>query len=70
MAIAAVDPVAADVPLVAELDWLPSCDVLVGDPRRAIRFVQEPDEQADEEERAKYREARNGVGASMKDLGH
>src|SRR5262252_6104689 len=70
MAIAAVDAVARDVPLVAELNRLLARDVRLGHPRRAIDCAEQPAEAGDEEHRAKDADASNRVGGTMKDLRH
>ena len=70
MAVAAVDAVAGDVALVAELDGLLARDVRLGHPGRAIDFVEQAEQAGDEEDRAEDTDAGDGVGAAMKDLRH
>src|SRR4051812_23794562 len=70
VAVAAVDAVAGDVPLVTELDRLLARDVRLGDPRRAIDFAEQPAQAGDEEHRPEDADPSNRVGAAMKDLRH
>src|SRR5262249_54788364 len=70
MAVAAVDAVAGDVPLVAELNRLFARDVRFGDPGRAVDFAEQPEETGDEEHRTEDADPSNRVGAAMKDLRH
>src|SRR5579871_2176422 len=68
MAVTAVDAVAGDVPLVAELNGLFAGNVRFGHPRRAIEFRDERKETRDEEEPAENTDARNRVRAAVEDL--
>ena len=70
MAVAAVDAVAGDVALVAELDRLLARDAGLGDPGRAIDLGEEAEQAGDEEDRAEDADASNRVRAAMKDLRH
>ena len=70
MAVAAVDAVAGDVALVAELNRLLARDVRLGDPGRAVDFGEEPEQAGDEEHRAEDADPRDRVGAAVKDLRH
>src|SRR5439155_10533841 len=70
VAVAAVDAVAGDVALVAELNRLLARDARFGDPRRSVHGVEEPEEGGDEENRAEDADPSNRVGAAVKDLWH
>src|SRR5581483_1887284 len=70
VAIAAVDAVAGDVTFVAELDRLLARHVRLGDPGRAVDFVEEAEERGDEKDGAEDTDPRDRVGAAMKDLRH
>jgi hypothetical protein len=66
--VAAVDAVARDVPLVAELNRLLARHVDFGDPWRAIDLIDEVKKTADEEERAEDADPCNRVRAAVKNL--
>src|SRR5262249_40417863 len=68
VAVAAVDAVARDVPLVAELDRLLARGARLRHPRRSIHFVEESEERCDEEDTAEDADPRNRIRAAMKDL--
>ena len=70
VAVAAVDAVAGDVALVAELQRLLARHVDLRDPRGAIDLVGEVEKTADEENRSENADPGNRVGASMKNLRH
>ena len=71
VAVAAVDAVAGDVALVAELDRLFARDVDVGHPRATGLTSREDQQQsADEENRAEDADPRNRVRAAVEDLRH
>ena len=70
MTVAAIDPVAADMALVAELDRLFARDVSAGDPRRPVHFGDEHEQAADEKHCAENADSRDRIGARMKDLRH
>ena len=70
MAVAAIDAVAGDVTLMAELNRLFAGDLRVGDPRGAMDLGDQPQQSGDDEERAEDTDPGNGVGAAVKDLRH
>src|SRR5262249_48865953 len=70
VAIAAVDAVARNVPLVAELNRLFARNVRFGDPGRSVDRAEQPAEAGDEKHRAEDANASNRVGGTMKDLRH
>src|SRR5262249_34267693 len=70
MAIAAIDPVAGDMPLVAELNRLLTRDANAGDPRRSVHRVRQAEQARHDEGRAENTDARDRVGAAMKYLRH
>ena len=70
VAVAAVDAVAADVSLVAELNRLFARDEGAGHPGRAVHFGEQSEQASDDEHRAEDADARDRVGAAMKDLRH
>ncbi len=53
MAVAAIDAVAGDMALVAELNRLIACDVRLGHPRGAIDLVEQAEQRDDREYGAK-----------------
>ena len=70
VAVAAVDAIAGDVALVAELDRLFARDVRLGHPGRAVDRVGEPEQAGDDEDGAEDADTGDRVGAAMKDLRH
>src|SRR5437867_1400577 len=68
MAVAAVDPLAAHVVRVAELDGLLDDLVLFGDPRGPHQRVDDPTHERDKRERANQAHSRDGVGTAWEDL--
>ena len=70
VAVAAVDAVAGDVALVAELNRLLARDVRLGHPGRAVDLGEEAEQAGDEEDRAEDADPSNRVRAAMKDLRH
>src|SRR5579862_2431050 len=70
VAVPAVETVAGDVPLVAELNRLFARDARLRHPRRTIDFREESEQAGDEEHGAKNTDAGDGVRAAMKNLRH
>ncbi len=70
VAMAAIDPIIADVMLVAELDGLGPSDVSLGGIGRPIDLSHDPDDPGDNEDSSKNTELGKGIGAGMKNLGH
>src|SRR5262245_19263674 len=70
VAVPAVDPVAANVPLVTELNGLIARRVYLGHPGRTIHFGKERQKTGDEENSAEDADPSNRVGAAVKDLRH
>src|SRR5207249_6026116 len=68
--VAAIDTVAGDMALVAELDGLFARDAGLGYPGRTADGRRQHEQARDDENRTENAETRNGVGASMKDLRH
>jgi hypothetical protein len=57
VAVAAIESVACDVALVTELDRLLAGDPRLRDPRRAVHFIEEPQQTGDHEHRTKDADA-------------
>jgi hypothetical protein len=70
VAVATVDAVAGDVPLVAELNRLRAGDAGLRHPRRAVHLVEEAKQTGDEKDGAKDADLCDCVGAAVKDLRH
>ena len=70
MTVAAVYAIIADMMFVAELNRLLAWKISLSVIRGPVEFEQQPDNQSDEEERAKDGDLRNEVRASIKDLPH
>ena len=70
MAVAAVDAIAGDVPLVAELDRLFACDTSPGDPGGATDELDEAEKNRGEEDDGNDAGAGERVRAAAKDLCH
>ena len=70
VAMAAIDPIIADVMLVAELDGLGPSDVSLGGIGRPIDLGHDPDDSGDNEDSSENTELGKGIGAGMKNLGH
>src|SRR5580765_4989067 len=70
MAVAAIDAVARDMALVAELNRLIACDVRLGHPRGAIDLVEQAEQRDDREYGAEDADPGDGVGAALEDLRH
>src|SRR2546427_368644 len=70
VAVAAVDAVAGDVSLVAELDRLLARDARLGDPGRAVDLVEEAEQARDDEKGAEDADAGKRVGGAVEDLRH
>jgi predicted nucleotidyltransferase len=70
VAVAAIDPIIADVMLMAELNRLRTSDVSLGDIGRPIDLSHDPDDPGEDEDSAENTELGKGIGAGMKNLGH
>ena len=70
MAVAAVGAVAADVAFVTERNGLLARDMGLRDPGRPVHLCEQDEERRDKENCAEETDARDGVGAAVKDLGH
>src|SRR5262245_33771860 len=70
VAVPAVDPVAANVPLVTELNGLVARRVHLGHPGRTIHFGKEGQKAGNDENSAEDADPSNRVGAAVKDLRH
>jgi hypothetical protein len=70
VAVTAVEPLAADMMLMAERNRLVTRHVLASQVVRQIQLISGPTDKTNDENRAKNRRAREGVATSMKDLGH
>src|SRR5689334_12320498 len=70
VAVAAVDAVAGDVTFVAELNRLFASDARPGHPRRSVDLCGQAEQASHDEHRAENTDARDRVGAAVKDLRH
>ena len=70
VAVAAVQPDPAHMVLVGEGDRLRRRHPPQGDVGGALHQQQDPEQPADEEERAENADARDGIGARVEDLRH
>src|SRR5262249_24925476 len=70
VAVPAVDAVAGDVALVAELNRLLARDLRLREPRRAIDLIEEVEKGRDEENGAEDADPSNRVRGAVKDLRH
>src|SRR5205814_1244732 len=70
VAVAAVDPKAADVVIVTEGNRLVAREADVGHPGGALHLVGDPDNSRDDEERAENARLGEGIESRMKNAGH